>query len=187
MDRLSDSEKSIIVDFLNVGMDVDLRSGRANSPGQNDDGNSVCYQPFSSSYGLGYISPGFNSFTDLTTDAKVKSVITSIFNTVKTGEATYFHCHVGADRTGYFAMLIEGLLGVSEKDCSIDYELTSFSDAVGQRFRTGMPKDYYFRQGIAFLRGRPGDTFQNKIENYLVNTIKISQGDIEEFKSLVLE
>lgn len=187
MDRLSDSEKSIIVDFLNVGMDVDLRSGRANSPGQNDDGNSVCYQPFSSSYGLGYISPGFNSFTDLTTDAKVQSVITSIFNTVKTGEATYFHCHVGADRTGYFAMLIEGLLGVSEKDCSIDYELTSFSDAVGQRFRTGMPKDYYFRQGIAFLRGRPGDTFQNKIENYLVNTIKISQGDIEEFKSLVLE
>ena len=50
-----------------------------------------------------------------------------------------------------------------------------------------MPKDYYFRQGIAFLRGRPGDTFQNKIENYLVNTIKISQGDIDEFKSLVLE
>lgn len=187
MDRLSDTEKSIIVDYLNVGMDVDLRNGKANSSGQNDDGNSVCYQPFSSSYGVGYISPGFNSFTDLTTDAKVKSVITSIFNTVKTGKSTYLHCHVGADRTGYFAMLIEGLLGVSEKDCSIDYELTSFSDAVGQRFRTGMPKDYYFRQGIAFLRGRQGDTFQNKIENYLVNTIKIRQEDIDEFKSLVLE
>jgi hypothetical protein len=111
----------------------------------------------------------------------------AFFNTVKSGKAVYFHCFSGADRTGYIAMLIEGLLGVSEKDCSIDYELTSFCESVGGRYRTGLPTDYDFRDGIAFLRGLQGDTFQNKIENYLVNTVGISKTDIDEFKSRVLE
>lgn len=187
MDRTSVTEKSLIVDFLHVGLDLDLRSGKASSPGNTEDGNSVCYQPFDSSYGVDYVNPGFNSFKDLTTTDKVNKVITAIFEKVKKGEAVYFHCHVGADRTGYFAMMIEGLLGVSERDCTIDYELTSFSDAVGQRFRTGDPTDYYFRQGIGFLRGQPGETFQDKIEYYLVNTVKISPEDIEEFRGNVLQ
>ena len=85
-------------------------------------------------------------------------------------------------------MLIEGLLGVSEKDCTIDYELTSFSDAAGKRYRNGQPQNYVFREGIAFLRsqGEEGDTFQDKIEKYLVETVGISQADIDEFKSIVL-
>ena len=84
-------------------------------------------------------------------------------------------------------MLLEGLRGVSEKDCSIDYELTSFSEAAELRYRNGQPRDYYFRQGIQFLRGQDGDTFQNKIENYLVKTVGISKADIDEFKGIVLQ
>ena len=84
-------------------------------------------------------------------------------------------------------MLIEGLLGVSEKDVSIDYELTSFSDAAGKRYRDGTPECYTFREGIAYLRNLPGTTFQNKIETYLVNTVGISQADIDDFKSRILE
>ena len=121
------------------------------------------------------------------TVGKVKAVLTAIFETAESGKATYFHCYVGADRTGYIAMLIEGLLGVSEKDCSIDYELTSFSDAVGKRYRTGDPEDYYFRKGIEYLRGKTGNTFQDKIEYYLVNTVQIDMNAIETFKGIVLE
>ena len=187
MDNTSNTEKDLLVGFLNIGTDVDLRSGNSNNPGQGNNGNSVCYQPFKAPYDVEYINPGFNSFTDLTTEAKVKSVLTTIFSTVENDKAVYFHCHIGADRTGYFGMLIEGLLGLSEKECSIDYELTSFSDAAEVRYRTGRPRDYYFRQGIEFLRGKDGNTFQDKIENYLVNTVKIEKADIEKFKSLVLE
>ena len=184
-DQTKVAEQTILTDFLNIGMDIDLRSGSSSSSGWNDDGNSNCYRPLPTS--VSYINPGFNSFTDLTTISKVKSVITAFFTTAKSGKASYFHCYVGADRTGYIGMLLEGLLGVSEKDCSIDYELTSFSDAVGLRYRDGSPTDYYFRQGITFLRGQTGDTFQDKIENYLVNTVGISQTDIDEFKSIVLQ
>ncbi|MBO4757320.1 MAG: tyrosine-protein phosphatase [Bacteroidales bacterium] len=186
MDKTTDTEKALLTGFLNIGVDIDLRSGKASSPG-NDNGNQNCYQPFASSYEVGYINPGFNSFNDLTDTAKVKSVITAIFNTAKKDKASYFHCYIGADRTGYIAMLIEGLLGVSEKDCSIDYELTSFSEAAELRYRNGQPRDYYFRKGIQFLRDQEGETFQDKIENYLVKTVGISEADIKEFKSIVLK
>ena len=184
-DQTKVAEQTILTDFLNIGMDIDLRNGSSSSSGWNDDGNSNCYRPLPTS--VSYINPGFNSWSDLSTVSKIKSVITAFFTTAKSGKASYFHCYVGADRTGYIGMLLEGLLGVSEKDCSIDYELTSFSDAVGLRYRDGSPTDYYFRQGITFLRGQTGDTFQDKIENYLVNTVRISQADIDEFKSIVLQ
>ena len=190
MDATTDSEKSFIVNYMNVGLDVDLRDGNSNTPGQGNDGNSVCYQPFGASYNVGYNSQKFASgqtIADLTTPAKVKNVLMDIINTAKSGKAVYFHCHIGADRTGYIAMLIEGLLGVSEKDVSIDYELTSFSDAAGKRYRTGQPEWYTFRSGIQFLRDLPGTTFQNKIENYLVNTVEIPQADIDDFKNLMLK
>ena len=188
MDKTSDSEKSILVDFLKIGMDVDLRAGSTVSV-SGEDGSRYCYQPFNAPLynDVGYIHPGFDSFDDLKNVDKVRPVLEAIFDTARSGKATYFHCYVGADRTGYFSMLIEGLLGVSEKDCSIDYELTSFSDAVGKRYRTGKPEDYYFRRGIEFLRGKTGDSFQDKIEYYLVKEVGIDEGEIEEFKGIVLK
>ena len=190
MDATTDIEKEFIVGFMNVGLDVDLRGdGTSNTPGGNN-GNSNCYRAFSDEYNVAYNSQQFASgrtIEDLTTSEKVYNVLKDIINTLKSGKSVYFHCHIGADRTGYMAMLIEGLLGVSEKDCSIDYELTSFSDAAGQRFRNGEPVWYTFRDGIAYLRALPGDTFQNKIENYLVNTVGISQEDINDFKGLLLK
>lgn len=189
MDKTTDDEKAILAGFLNIGTDIDLRTGNTTGSVSNDDGSYNCYRPFSSSlYNVRYVNPGFYTFQDLTTSDKVRSVITAIFETARSGKASYFHCYIGADRTGYFAMLIEGLLGVSEKDCSIDYELTSFSDAVGEkRYRNVDSANQHFRPGITFLRGQEGDTFQEKIENYLVYTVGISKNDIEEFKSIVLK
>ena len=189
MDKTTQTaEWPILLGFMNVGMDIDLRNGETVGTNFGNDGSQNRNRPLPTS--IGYTAPGFMSdknFPDLTTIEKVNDVVMAFFNTVKSGKAVYFHCFSGADRTGYIAMLIEGLLGVSEKDCSIDYELTSFCESVGGRYRTGLPTDYDFRDGIAFLRGLQGDTFQNKIENYLVNTVGISKTDIDEFKSRVLE
>ena len=186
MDKTTDDdEKAILTVFLNLGMDIDLRNGNSTGSGMSENGNSNCYRPFSN---VGYINPGFDSFADLTTANKVKSVLTAIFDTAKSGKASYFHCYIGADRTGYIAFLIEGLLGVSEKDCSIDYELTSFSEAAGYRYRNDISQSYYYvpRNGLTFLKGQNGNTFQDKIENY-VKSIGITQQQIDEFKSIVLQ
>ena len=183
-----DVEWPILLDFMNVGMDIDLRNGETVGTSFGSEGSSNRYRPLPTT--ISYTAPGFkdsNNFPDLTVKEKVYEVVMAFINTVKSDKAVYFHCYSGADRTGYIAMLIEGLLGVSEKDCSIDYELTSFCDSVGGRYRNGQPTDYDFRDGIKFLRELPGTTFQNKIETYLVGTVGISQQDINDFKSRVLE
>ena len=183
-----DVEWPILLDFMDVGRDIDLRNGNTTGTNFGNEGSYYRYRPLPQD--IEYTAPGFldgNNFQDLTVETKVYEVVMAFFNTVKSGKAVYYHCYSGADRTGYFSMLIEGLLGVSEKDCTIDYELTSFCSSVGARYRIGGTNDYNFRDGIAFLRGKDGSTFQEKIENYLVNTVKIDQADIDEFKSLVLE
>ena len=189
LDKTTDTEKAFMTGFMKIRMDVDLRAGTSSGPGSTEDGSYNCYRPFDPTrYEVDYINPGFTDFTDLTNVEKVKPVINTILSTAISGKSTYFHCRIGADRTGYFAMLIEGLLGVSEKDCSIDYELTCFSDAVGEkRYRNVSGNNQYFRQGLNYLRGQNGDTFQDKIENYLVNTVGISQSLINDFKAIILE
>lgn len=183
-----DVEWPILLDFMNVGRDIDLRNGETTGNNFDNEGSYNRYRPLPQT--VDYTAPGFmdsNNFQDLTVNEKVYEVVMAFINTVRSGKAVYYHCYSGADRTGYISMLIEGLLGVSEKDCSIDYELTSFCGSVGGRYRTGKPTDYDFRDGIAFLRNLEGDTFQNKIENYLVNTVGIQQAAIDEFKALVLK
>ena len=183
-----DVEWPILLDFMKIGRDIDLRNGTTTGNNFGSEGSYNRYRPLPQT--IDYTAPGFmdgSNFQDLTVTDKVYEVVMAFFNTVKSGKSVYYHCYSGADRTGYFSMLIEGLLGVSEKDCTIDYELTSFCSSVGARYRTGGTNDYNFRDGIAFLRGKDGDTFQEKIENYLVNEVKISQADINEFKSLMLE
>ena len=197
MDKTTEAvEWPILLDFMNVGMDIDLRNGdTAGSFG--DQGSQNRYRPLPAA--IDYTAPGIadgTNFDDLSDPNRVHEIFMAFYNTVKSGKAIYFHCYSGADRTGYIAMLMEGLLGVSEKDCTIDYELTSFSVS-GGRYRIGrvqgQSEEYVFRQGIAFLRGQgqTGDTFQEKIENYLTTPAPegpgISLDDIEEFKSLVLQ
>ena len=189
MDRTTKNvEWPILLDFMNVGMDIDLRNGQTTGTIYSSDGSQTRNRPLPDT--VSYTAPGFmdgKNFDDFKNVEKVREVVMAFINTVKSGKAVYFHCYSGADRTGYISMLIEGLLGVSEKDCSIDYELTSFCSSVGERYRTGLPTDYDFREGITFLRALPGTTFQNKIETYLVNQVGISQQDINDFKSLMLE
>lgn len=62
-----------------------------------------------------------------------------IIDELRAGKPVYFHCKTGADRTGTLAFLIESLLGVTETDKSIDFELTSFF------FDFGDPQTYAFR------------------------------------------
>ena len=181
-------EWPILLEFMNVGRDIDLRNGTTSGTNFGNDGSYNRYRPLPQD--IDYTAPGFmdgSNFQDLTVTDKVYDVVMAFFNTVKSGKSVYVHCYSGADRTGYFSMLIEGLLGVSEKDCTIDYELTSFCSSVGARYRIGGTNDYNFRDGIAFLRKQEGSTFQEKIENYLVNEVKIDPNAISEFKSLVLE
>jgi len=50
-----------------------------------------------------------------------------IIDKIKQGKNVDWHCAIGCDRCGMVSFMIEGLLGMSELDLSIDFELSTFS------------------------------------------------------------
>lgn len=52
--------------------------------------------------------------------------VNEIIKTVITNKNVLFHCAIGRDRTGTVAYMLEGILGVSLDDRSIDYELSYY-------------------------------------------------------------
>ena len=185
MNSTTDSEKSILADFMKIRMDIDLRAS-----GWGTQGASRAF-PESDYPVIGYLNKGFSGYSDLASDSglgRVGDIFNTIIDTVLEGKAVYFHCYVGADRTGIIGVILEGMLGISEKDCSIDYELTTFSRAVGNRPRDGSQNDHYFSQGLALLRGQSGSTFEQKCTNFLTSSkVGVSETKIKQFKNYILE
>ena len=181
-------EKRIIAEFMNVGLDNDLRNG--NGGGSNRD------NPFENTgYSVRYIGPGYGGTGDLQNANNYKKTIQAFLDAAKPGtpnynKASYFHCYIGADRTGYTGLMLEGLLGVSLTDCTIDYELTTFSTAAGSRPRNG-GQLCYIKDAVTFLNkaenGGTGTSLQEKITYYFINKLGISEADIENFKNWALE
>lgn len=53
-------------------------------------------------------------------------ILRATFDSITNGKPAYFHCAVGADRTGTLACILEALLGMDPSDIDKEYELTSF-------------------------------------------------------------
>ena len=186
LDSTTDEEQGLMANYLNIGWDIDLR--------QDTEGKEA----FSSKYSVVYeMSNYYPSLAELTTASKVKQTMTAFINAAKANKASYFHCRIGSDRTGYWGLLIEGLLGVSAKDCSIDFELTSFANNVTSGNRERNTKNYLFYQGMedfkkksyyaTFKAEDESTALMKTINKYLVDEVGISQSDIDTFKSIILE
>ena len=99
----------------------------------------VHYKIDHTEFGLPATEPRFNgkSYYQLARDAAI-----DVMQRVVAGNddyALFFHCRIGADRTGTLAYILEGLLGVPTEYRHQDYELTTF---FGLRERTR----YYYNK-----------------------------------------
>lgn len=74
-----------------------------------------------------------------------------------------YHCNIGTDRTGLFAYLINGLMGVSEEDLYRDYLFSNFGKINSSRTLSGIQSSY-----IKTIKSYPGDTLSAQIKNCLV-------------------
>ncbi len=116
---------------------------------------------------------------------RFKSAI-SVFSDIN-NYPIYLHCWGGADRTGTVAFILEGLSGASEEDLSIDYELTSFS-TLGLRHRYNEITDkssFTYANMIAKIKAFEGDTLQKKFENYAVNLLGLTRGQVSNIQSIL--
>lgn len=129
-DSISDADKSTVVDWLGVAVDIDLRNnaetgGASSSP--LGSGVEYYHQP------LDFYANAVNTSAS---SARTVAVLKKVLDCVANNKPCYFHCVSGSDRTGTIAYILLSLLGVSQSDKDKEYELTAFSDeADGKRFR----------------------------------------------------
>jgi len=190
MDATTSDEKDYLVNYMKLGLDVDLRNGSTyGTPGK--DGSSNAYNAFNGSRDVEYVKGNFVGSISYfyTTNSNAQKNMTNIFTkilaAIKDGKSSYIHCYHGADRTGFVCTLLEAALGVSAKDCSIDYELTSFS-VIGTRRRTGADNSLG-KDGLNYINEySKGSTFQEKACNILLD-YGITASQITEFKNAMLQ
>lgn len=190
MDVTTSAEKAYLTGHMKVAMDIDLRSSSDTRNMGADNGYACSSRVLGND--VGYTNPGYNSWSDLQDLTKLGTTFNAIINTVTAGETCYIHCFVGADRTGFICMLLEAALGVSPKECSIDFEMTSFltralTDVDGNlRKRSETGGEYNYGKYYNFINGYGSGSFQDKAQ-HILRDAGITQQQIEALCGAMLE
>jgi hypothetical protein len=121
-----------------------------------------------------YANPEENSYVNysLSPTSLWKFYLQVVFDSVSHSNPVYFHCGIGADRTGTIAVMLEALLGVSQSDIDKDYELTNFYivQPTNPRRRNADMYKYYIEQiKNVPLVGGLADTFTNHAISFAVS------------------
>ena len=122
-----------------------------------------------------YYESGMQNRKDL-----YKQNLEFVFDCVKNDKSVYFHCHIGADRTGTLGVILEGLLGVNVSDLYKDYELTTFSYYETHRYKENI-------DGILeYINSLDGETLTDKFYTYCHKELGLSAKDIADFRMKML-
>lgn len=121
-----------------------------------------------------------------------------VVNSLRANKGVYFHCSLGRDRTGTLDILLLGLLGVREGDISKAYEVTYFAPFSYSVSEGEQEQPYVFKNtrcAWVYSEVAPyfwefvgeGETFADGVEKYLLTVAGVSQKDIDDFRSMMLE
>ena len=166
--------------YLGMNSEIELRGGKQHDTTGWDENNPNTY----------YIK-GAMYQEILALDSEQKEQYKATFEAMadKNNYPFYFHCSAGADRTGTFAYLLYGLLGISYDDIRPEYELTSFS-AIG--LRPG--NDYYKGQSLDQTHkemleqyGNGTGNLQTAVRNFLTNYVGVSSSDLDAIQEILLD
>lgn len=91
----------------------------------------------------------------------------------------YLHCTWGRDRTGTIVLLLHGLLNVSQEDALQEYRLTGY-------VTPSVAKNDKMDALFLLLNPYEGDTFQEKVINYLTTTVGVTPEEIASIQSIFL-
>lgn len=89
---------------------------------------------------------------------KMATAIRVLLTWLREGKRVYVHCTGGADRTGVFCTIIEGICGVTENEICHDYEMTSFGELRKRNreyysIEKGAVYDGDYKYAIAYIKG----------------------------------
>ena len=176
-----------IQQMLDAGIkaDLDLRTADERQLSSSPLGPTVSYSYENNSYA--------SRISTFANDPASISGIQKIINWLKGNKPVYFHCSIGADRTGTIAYLIGALCGMSEDELSKEYELTCFSpdyvitngrveDLRRERTYHGRydnsEESYKFALMVEKIKQFPGETLQQKVYYHLNTGAKPGGGNV---------
>lgn len=162
----------------------------------------------SSPFGGKYFKVTMSQYDYIFTSEQSKRSLKSMFSMLSNPGfyPIYVHCNAGADRTGTFAFIVNGLLGVSYEDLTRDFELTCFSSR-GRRLRSKLDEETatfaengvmqsgggnYIAWGPLYKRmmkdyGTGSGKLSDAIENFLITECDVTKQQIDTFRSIMLE
>ena len=194
MEKIGSGEGAAEAKAQNIGAELDLRNSDRLSK--------------AAVSGLDFLAPGIEQGGEymLTKgDANgnfTKQCFEFVVKNVRQGKGVYFHCSLGRDRTGTLDILLLGLLGVREGDIGKAYEVTYFAPtgySVSSSEKSGNPtpvfkntrKAWVYSEVVPYFWGfadkTEGKTFAEGVEKYLLEVAGVSQKDIDDFRSIMLE
>jgi protein-tyrosine phosphatase len=177
-------DRQTLID-LGVGAEIDLRKDNNYDSGNGQVGKCAFGFPKADYF---FKEGGYDCklehLTDAASKARYKQWFPFIVNHIKEGKAVYYHCVWGADRTGLVSVLLEGLLGLSQEQMNLEYELTSLSFA-GLRPKSGYA-DGDHQKLIEKIKTYDGETLRDKFDTYWTKEVGVSQELIDEFRSIML-
>ena len=161
---------------LGITAEIDLRIDYEQSAGQSAFGFSTAAGNF---YYANCMDCNLENLSSPESYARWKAEFDLIMKTLRKGGALFFHCRIGADRTGMLSLLLEGLLGMPKDLCNKNYELTTLSPS---GLRTRDTQNTF----IGYFEGLKGATLQDKFNTFFVEKLGVSQADIDEFRNIML-
>ena len=81
----------------------------------------------------------------------------------------FYHCRIGTDRTGFMAIMLGALLGVSENEIYQDYLFSNFGNIQEKRYIGEKAGRDNILKYMDDLKTYPGEKLQNKAYNFLLS------------------
>lgn len=179
--RISAADRSVLVDELGVQHEIDLRGKEGRDP---SDGDVVTESPLGVDVRF-TIADKAASYS-LAPVATWQLYLRCVIDAVTHREPVYFHCTVGADRTGTLACVLEGLLGMSQSDIDKDYELTTFYSGSGTDALARRRNETDWTKLINAINAVSGDSFRDKCVHFAVGTCGMTMADINAYRAAMI-
>lgn len=173
--EVTSEDRSVLVGQLGIRHDLDLRGTAEANLASSPLGSDVYYT----------CAPQYAWYALTPVETWVINLRT-VFDAVTHGEPVYFHCLVGADRTGTFACVIEALLGVSQSDIDKDYELTCFYTGTSTDALARRRNESEWIGLINQINALPGSTFRDKVVGW-VATLGFTAAEINAFRAAMID
>ena len=166
-DKLTEAGKKLMLETLGVKYDMDLRSESVNPTGIKALGEGVARKY--------YNAPSYKDVFTAEGKARVKAIFRDLANI--NNYPLYVHGTKGIDRTGTICFLIEAMLGVSDEELRLDYELSVVSD--------GKIDENQFNAMVSALDAYAGRTTSERVVSYLLDC-GVSEAEISAIKNILL-